>query len=117
MKDIILKKGKEESASRRHPWIFSGAIARLPQEIEEGEWVAVRAYDGSLVGCGHYQIGSITVCLITFGNEKVSDFIYQQRIENAFNLRKSLGLIRPDNNCFRLVHGEGDFLPGLVVDI
>lgn len=117
MKEIILKKGKEESLERRHPWVFSGAIARTPSSLEEGEWVEVRSFDGRLLGRGHYQIGSITVRLLTFGDEPFSDSIYEQRLLNAFRLRKALGLIRPDNNSFRLVHGEGDFLPGLVVDI
>ena len=117
MKEIILKKGKEESLGRRHPWVFSGAIARMPDDIAEGEWVEVRGNDGRLLGCGHYQIGSITVRLLTFENEPIEDTVYEERIHKAFRLRKDLGLIRPDNNCFRLVHGEGDFLPGLVVDI
>lgn len=117
MKDIVLKKGKEESLGRRHPWVFSGAIASTPSDITEGEWVRVLAADGTQLGHGHYQIGSITVRMLTFGNEEASPSIYTTRLRNAFNLRKALGLIRPDNNCFRLVHGEGDFLPGLVVDI
>lgn len=117
MKSIILKKGKEESAGRRHPWIFSGAIARLPEGLTEGEWVEVKASDGTLLGRGHYQIGSIAVRMLTFGEETADSSLYEQRLDNAFRLRKSLGLIRDDNNSFRLVHGEGDFLPGLVVDI
>lgn len=117
MKEIILKKGKEESIERRHPWVFSGAIARTPSAIEEGEWVEVRSSGGKLLGRGHYQIGSITVRLLTFGDEPVEDSIYSDRLLNAFRLRRNLGLIRPDNDSYRLVHGEGDFLPGLVVDI
>lgn len=117
MKNIILKKGKEESLGRRHPWVFSGAIAVTPPDIKEGEWVEVRTHDGRLLGRGHYQIGSITVRMLTFGEEPLTDHIYEERLQNAFNLRKTLGLIREDNDSFRLVHGEGDFLPGLVVDI
>lgn len=117
MKEIILKKGKEESLSRRHPWVFSGAIARTPSTIEEGERVEVRSSDGQLLGQGHYQIGSITVRMLTFGDEPFGDTVYEERLQNAYALRKALGLLRPDNDCFRLVHGEGDFLPGLVVDI
>lgn len=117
MKEIILKKGKEESLGRRHPWVFSGAIARTPSDITEGEWVEVRSHDGRLLGRGHYQIGSITVRMLTLGDEEYSESIYAERLLNAFNLRRSLGLIRKDNDSFRLVHGEGDFLPGLVVDI
>lgn len=117
MKTIVLKKGKEESILRRHPWVFSGAIARTPDGLQEGEWVEVKAHDGTLLGCGHYQIGSITVRLLTFGDEPSGTAIYEERLQNAYNLRKALGLLRSDNDCFRLVHGEGDFLPGLVVDI
>ena len=117
MKAIRLKKGKEESIERRHPWVFSGAIASLPENLEEGERVEVISSTGSLLGRGHYQIGSIAVRLLTFGEEPLSDAVYSERIRNAYALRKALGLIRDDNNCFRLVHGEGDFLPGLVVDI
>lgn len=117
MKEIVLKKGKEESLGRRHPWVFSGAIVRTPSNIKEGEWVEVRDHKGTLLGRGHYQIGSITVRLLTFGEEPLSETIYEDRLINAFRLRKSLGLIREDNDSYRLVHGEGDFLPGLVVDI
>ena len=117
MKELILKKGKEESLGRRHPWVFSGAISRTPSDIKEGEWVEVRSFDGRLLGRGHYQIGSITVRMLTFGDEPLPDRLYEERLLNAFDLRRSLGLIRKDNDSFRLVHGEGDFLPGLVVDI
>ena len=102
---------------RRHPWVFSGAIARTPSEIEEGEWVEVRSHEGKLLGRGHYQIGSITVRLLTFGDEPYTETLYEERLKNAFQMRRALGLIKEDNNSFRLVHGEGDFLPGLVVDI
>ena len=117
VKTIILKPGKEESLLRRHPWVFSGAVARLPKDIEEGDRTAVYASDGRLLGIGHYQIGSIAVRILKFGADKIDDDFFDIRLANAFRLREALGLIRPDNNCFRLVHGEGDFLPGLVVDI
>ncbi len=117
MKEIRLKPRKEESILRHHPWVFSGAIAMLPPEIEEGETVRVLSHDGKVLGTGHYQIGSIAVRLLQFGEEPIPESFYSQRLESAFRLRKTLGLVRPDNNCFRLVHGEGDFLPGLVVDI
>ena len=117
MYEIILKKGKEESLLRRHPWVFSGAVASLPDGLREGDVVVVRAADGRLLGIGHYQIGSITVRILEFGADSLPDDFYFKRLNNAFGLRKTLGLIRPDNTCFRLVHGEGDFLPGLVVDI
>lgn len=117
LKKIILKKGKEESLQRRHPWIFSGAIAQIDSSIEEGDTVAVYQADGELVGCGHYQIGSIAVRMLSFGTENLPDDFFLGRIRQAAALRRTLGLIRADNNCFRLVHGEGDFLPGLIVDI
>ena len=114
---IRLKKGKEESLLRRHPWVFSGAIASLPDGIEEGDLVNVTASDGTLLGCGHYQIGSIAVRILEFGASSLPADFFLRRLDNAFSLRRALGLIRPDNDCYRLVHGEGDFLPGLVVDI
>lgn len=117
MNSIRLKPKKEESILRHHPWVFSGAIAHLPENIEEGELVKVISADGRTLGTGHYQIGSIAVRLLEFGDVSLSDDFFRQRLTSAYNLRKSLGLFRDDNNCCRLVHGEGDFLPGLVVDI
>lgn len=115
--EIILKPGKEESLLRHHPWVFSGAIARMPQNLEEGDYVCVKAADGRILGVGHYQIGSITVRILEFNTDSIPDDFFYQRLQNAADLRKTLNLIRPDNDCFRLAHGEGDFLPGLVVDI
>lgn len=115
--EIILKPGKEESILRHHPWVFSGAIARLPENLEEGDYVCVKAADGRILGVGHYQIGSITVRLLEFNTDSIPEDFYYNRLQNAADLRRTLNLIRPDNDCFRLVHGEGDFLPGLVVDI
>ncbi|MDE6443996.1 MAG: class I SAM-dependent rRNA methyltransferase [Muribaculaceae bacterium] len=117
MKTIRLKPKKEESLLRRHPWVFSGAIASLPPDIEECELVNVISADGKILGTGHYQIGSIAVRILQFGEENLPRDFFPRRLESAFRLRQTLGLIRPDNNCFRLVHGEGDFLPGLVIDI
>lgn len=116
-KIIRLKKGKEESLLRKHPWVFSGAIASLPEGLEEGETVVVVNSSGDVMGTGHYQIGSIAVRILEFGVSDLSGDFFPQRLQSAFALRQALGLIRPDNDCFRLVHGEGDFLPGLVVDI
>ncbi len=115
--EIKLKKGKEESLQRRHPWIFSGALQSVPQGIEEGDLVTVRASDGTLIGTGHYQIGSIAVRMLAFGAETLPEGFFASRLSEAAALRRALGLIRPDNDCFRLVHGEGDFLPGLIIDI
>ncbi len=117
MKSIILKPKKEESILRHHPWVFSGAIASLPNNLEEGELVRVISSDNRILGIGHFQIGSIAVRLLQFGDADLPEDFFRQRLESAFRLRKTLGLIRADNNCFRLVHGEGDFLPGLVIDI
>lgn len=117
MKQIKLKPRKEESILRHHPWVFSGAIDTLPDGLEEGDTVKVTGADGSVLGVGHYQIGSIAVRILEFGDADISDAFFRRRLEAAFRLRKTLSLIRPDNNCFRLVHGEGDFLPGLVIDI
>lgn len=116
-KTIKLKKGKEESLLRRHPWVFSGAVASLPEGLEEGETVTVVSSAGEILGTGHFQIGSIAVRILEFGADRLPDDFYSRRLHNAFVLRQSLGLIRPDNNCYRLIHGEGDFVPGLIVDI
>ncbi|MCM1489547.1 MAG: class I SAM-dependent rRNA methyltransferase [Muribaculum sp.] len=117
MKEIVLKKGKEESILRHHPWVFSGAIARLPEGLEEGDLAVVKGFDGTVLGIGHYQIGSIAVRILEFGVDRLPEEFFRMRLEAAFRLRQTLGLIRTDNDCFRLVHGEGDFLPGLVIDI
>ncbi len=117
MKTIKLKPKKEESILRHHPWVFSGAIASLPENLEEGELVKVVSADGRQLGTGHFQIGSIAVRLLEFGDKEITDDFFHRRLDAAFRLRQALGLIRPDNNCYRLVHGEGDFLPGLVIDI
>lgn len=116
-KTIRLRPGKEESLLRHHPWVFSGAIASLPPDLVEGDLVTVTGSDGRVLGIGHYQIGSIAVRILEFGTDFLPGDFYYDRLSKAMELRKSLGLIRDDNNCYRLVHGEGDFLPGLVVDI
>lgn len=118
MKNIQLKRGKEDSLLRFHPWVFSGAIARMDSGIEEGDTVTVTAADDRLLGTGHYQVGSISVRMLDFG--RITDIdrdFFAQRIAAALRLRQALGLTDSDNNAYRLVHGEGDFLPGLVIDI
>lgn len=117
MKNIKLKPGKEDSLLRHHPWVFSGAIANLPEKLEEGDEVCVVDSKGNVLGAGHYQIGSIAVRILDFNTDHISEDFYLRRLTSAWALRSTLGLIRPDNTCFRLVHGEGDFLPGLVIDI
>ena len=115
---VTLRRGKEESLLRFHPWVFSGAIERLPQNIEEGDVVTVVSHDGECLGTGHYQIGSIAVRMLSNRPEVIDYEFYKQRLIAAFDLRERvLGLVRPDNNAYRLVHGEGDFLPGLIVDV
>ncbi len=116
-KKVILKKGKEDSLKRFHPWVFSGAIDSIDETVEEGDTVSVYAADGSLIGNGHFQVGSICVRMLAWGDGAIDEAFYQERLQAAMELRKSLQLLRADNNSFRLVHGEGDFLPGLVVDV
>ena len=124
MTTIFLKPHKEESLKRFHPWVFSGAIARVVLDAshkasapEEGELVCVRSAADEALGVGHWQVGSIAIRILAFGAEALPADFWQERIHAAFQMRESVGLIRPDNDTFRLVHGEGDFLPGLVVDV
>jgi 23S rRNA (cytosine1962-C5)-methyltransferase len=114
---IKLRRGKEDSLDRFHPWVFSGALVRQPENIEEGDIVKVVADDGRVIGVGHYQIGSIAVRMLSFEDSPIDVDFYSTRLQQAYRLRQALGLIREDNDTFRLVHGEGDFLPGLVVDL
>lgn len=118
MTKIILKKGREESLRRFHPWVFSGAIAQVVGQPAEGDVVGVFAHDGSFLACGHYQIGSIAVRVLSFSGEDVqSPGFWSTLIERAFSVREAAGLTDGEGtNCFRLVHGEGDGLPGLIID-
>lgn len=115
--EIVLRKGKEQSLERLHPWVFSGAVARQPDNIEEGDTVKVISSTGNVIGTGHYQIGSITVRILAWGDSPVDATLYNERLKAAYQLRRALKLINRHNNAYRLVHGEGDFLPGLVVDV
>lgn len=115
---IYLKRGKSESLRRFHPWVFSGAIAGSDAPLEEGDIVRVATDEGELMGYGHYQIGSIAVRMLTFKEETIDALFWTSRLSEAFRLRQALGLTgRADNDIYRLVHGEGDRLPGLVIDI
>jgi len=116
-KRITLKRGKEESLQRFHPWVFSGAIATADEGIEEGDVVSVYSHNGTLMGNGHYQVGSIAVRMLTADDTTIDEEFYVHRLQQAWAVRCALGLWRDDNNAMRLVHGEGDFLPGLVVDL
>ena len=117
MKSIFLKRGKDESLKRFHPWIFSGAIQRMSEEPEEGEKVMVFTSDNEYIATGHFQIGSIMVRVLSFDNEEIDQHFYEQRLAIAKDVRQRIGLMDSDNNTYRLVHGEGDNLPGLVIDI
>jgi len=114
---VILKKGKEESLLRFHPWVFSGAIDRIDGPVEEGDVVTVCSHDNQFLGMGHCAIGSIAVRIFSF-QEIVPDVQYwTDKIQVAYNLRKNIGLAeQTETNVFRLVHGEGDNMPGLILD-
>ncbi len=117
-KAVILKRGKEESLQRFHPWIFSGAIQRIEGKPEEGDVVTVYTNDHKFIARGHVQVGSIAVRVLTFNDEPVDQAFWNRRIATAYDLRQRTGISsRDDNNTYRLVHGEGDNLPGLIVDI
>lgn len=123
-KQIKLKKRKEESLLRYHPWVFSGAIEGIDNGIEEGDVVKVFSHEGEYLAIGHYQVGSIAVRVLSFEDIDINEKFYEERIQAAWDVRKSLKLLNAvaenhdslPNNMFRLIHGEGDNLPGLVVD-
>jgi len=116
-KNVYLKRGKEESLKRFHPWIFSGAIHHADEGIEEGEIVRVITADGTFIAVGHYQIGSIAVRVLSFHDECIDISFWRASLESALQMRIAVGIAdSPQNNTYRLVHGEGDNLPGLVID-
>jgi len=114
---IHLKPKKEESLRRFHPWVFSGAIQFIEGKPDEGDLVAVYAADKSFLAIGHYQIGSIAVRILSFADVLIADDFWLEKVNAAYQLRVTAGLIHVDNNTFRLIHGEGDNLPGLIVDV
>ena len=117
-KKVYLKPGKEESLKRFHPWIFSGAIHHIEGEPEEGEVVSVYTSKKEFVAVGHFQVGSIVVRVLSFHDEAIDYAFWRRKLQTAYDLRRAIGIAgRADNNTYRLVHGEGDNLPGLVVDI
>lgn len=117
-KKVYLKKGKEESLKRFHPWVFSGAIQCLDDGIDEGDVVQVITAGGEFIAVGHYQIGSIAVRVLSFSDVLIDGDFWRSRIASAYNMRLAIGIAGdPANNTYRLVHGEGDNLPGLVVDV
>ena len=118
MNIVHLKKGKEESLKRFHPWVFSGAIHHIEGEPEEGEVVRVVTADRQFIAVGHYQIGSIAVRVLSFNDETIDEAFWHRRLSVAYDMRRAIGVAtNPLNNTYRLVHGEGDNLPGLVIDI
>ncbi len=123
-KTIVLKKGKEDSLARRHPWIFSGAIHHADNDLQEGDVVRVVSIQGVFIAIGHWQIGSIAIRVLSFEDEKIDEEFYCKRLKSALDVRNSIGLLRGNctdenniNTTYRLIHGEGDNMPGLVIDI
>ncbi|MBO4800484.1 MAG: class I SAM-dependent rRNA methyltransferase [Bacteroidaceae bacterium] len=115
---IHLKPGKDDSLRRFHPWIFSGAIHHIEGKPQEGDVVRVCTANGEFIAVGHWQIGTIAVRVLSFENENIDTSFFKQRLNAALNVRRSIGLAdNPQNDTYRLVHGEGDNLPGLVIDI
>ncbi len=116
---IILKKSREESLLRFHPWVFSGAVAEIQGNPSEGDIVSVHSYKGDFLAYGHYQIGSIAVRVLSFDESALHPDFWVEMISRALQVRISCGLHAAENtqtNCYRLVHGEGDNLPGLIID-
>ena len=118
MNNLRLKKGKEDSLLRFHPWVFSGAIDHVDEGLQEGSVVRVLKNNGDFIAVGHYQAGSIAVRVLSFHDVEINDDFWYARLESALNMRLAIGIAdNPDNNTYRLVHGEGDLLPGLVIDV
>ena len=118
MRQVYLKRGKEESLRRFHPWVFSGAIQSMDEGIEEGELVRAITNNGDFIAVGHYQIGSIAVRVLSFRDVPIDAEFWASRLASALKMRIAIGIAdNPVNNTYRLVHGEGDLLPGLVIDV
>ena len=118
MKNLQLKRGKEDSFLRFHPWVFSGAIQQADGDLSEGEVVRVVRNDGTFLAIGHYQAGSIAVRILSFHDVAIDDQFWFSRLESALRMRIAIGMAdNPQNNTYRLVHGEGDLLPGLIIDV
>ena len=117
MKKIYLKKGRDESVRRFHPWVFSGAVAQTVGNPVEGDVVAVYSAEGEYLACGHWQIGSISVRILSFDADPLSPSFWEDTLSAALAARKAMGLTdSARTSCYRLVHGEGDGLPGLIID-
>lgn len=116
-KSVYLKRGKEESLKRFHPWVFSGAIAKMDESIEDGDTVNVYTSEDKFIAVGHYQIGSIAVRVLSFEERSIDKNFWEERLSEALKMRLAIGIAdNYENNTYRLVHGEGDSLPGLVID-
>lgn len=116
--EIKLRRGKSDSVKRFHPWIFSGAIQSLPDNLKEGDLVSVTDENGDFLAVGFYQIGSIAVRILSFQNEEINTVFWKRKLEAALDVRRKLQLAgNAQNTTYRLVHGEGDTLPGLIIDI
>ncbi len=115
---IKLRRGKDEAVRRYHPWIFSGAIETAAPNLQAGDIVTVVDYKNDILGTGFAEAGNIAVKILAFENIKIDDNFWKERLEKAFELRKMMGLVDNEHtNCYRLVHSEGDNLPGLIIDI
>lgn len=113
---VVLKKGKDYSIQRFHPWIFSGAIQKLEGAVMDGDWVTVVNAGGKILGHGHYQNGSIAVRVLSFLEAVPTEALYAEKISAAYLLREKAGIVSNETTAFRLIHGEGDGLPGLIID-
>jgi 23S rRNA (cytosine1962-C5)-methyltransferase len=114
---VVLKSGKEQSLKRFHPWVFSGAIKKIYGEVSEGQYVDVYSNKDEFLGTGHYQIGSIAVRILSFEDIEINSEFWFNKISGAYNYRKIFHITdNPENNVYRLIHGEGDSLPGLIID-
>jgi 23S rRNA (cytosine1962-C5)-methyltransferase len=113
---LTIAKGKEHSIQRKHPWVFSGALASDTSELQDGDLVCLTTKKQQILGIGHYQHATIAVRILSFDYETIDEAFYERRLSNAYQLRLRIGLLNPNNNIFRLCHGEGDLLPGLIID-
>lgn len=113
---LTIAKGKEHSIQRKHPWVFSGALASDTTELQDGNLVCLTTKKQQILGVGHYQHATIAVRILSFDYETIDEAFYERRLSNAYQLRLRIGLLNPNNNIFRLCHGEGDLLPGLIID-
>jgi 23S rRNA (cytosine1962-C5)-methyltransferase len=113
---LTIAKGKEHSIQRKHPWVFSGALASDTSELQDGDLVCLTTKKQQILGIGHFQHATISVRILSFDYETIDEAFYERRLANAYQLRLRIGLLNANNNIFRLCHGEGDLLPGLIID-